>query len=226
MSSGRWEAASGTPLVKEEAPAKRTVSSGRWEAASGGALGSQSGLRAAASSESRLAALRGSSGRTTPAVRILTGEAPAEPVVVSIAARSHDDVLEYTHAFVVSYARGRFRASIVQALSVASYELLGNALNYGSVLGEIVFELIEATESVAVRVSNDAVKVRIDMLCSHLDRVNANPEAVFVEEMGRSVTGGSSKPMLGLVRIVHEARLSLEVYVRGTRLTTLARIAT
>ncbi len=114
----------------------------------------------------------------------------------------------------------------MQPLSVATYELLGNALNYGSVLGEILFQLIESPESVAVRVSNDAVQVRIDMLCTHLDRVGSNPEAAFVEEMGRSVGGGSSKPMLGLVRILYEAKLSLEVYVQGTRLTTVARIAT
>lgn len=50
---------------------------------------------------------------------------------MSVSSRSHDDVLEYTHSFIVSYARRRFRNAIVQPLSVASYELLGNALNYG-----------------------------------------------------------------------------------------------
>ncbi len=212
------------PVVKDGATPKRTISSGKWEVATGSPFPSQSAMRAATSSESRLA-LKGSGKRAAPSVRIVPGDAPAEPAVVSIMARSHDDVLEYTHAFVVAYARSRFRASLVQPLSVATYELLGNALNYGSVLGEIEFQLIETTDSVAVRVSNDTVQVRIDMLRSHIDRLSKSPEAVFVEEMGKSVAGASSKPMLGLARCVHEARLSLEMYVHSTRLTTVARIA-
>lgn len=179
-------------------------------------------MRAATSSEPKLPV---KASRIGPTIRIVTGEPPLEPAVVSILSRSHDDVLEYTHAFVMAYARGRFRASLVQPLSVATYELLGNALNYGSVLGEVSYQLNESPGSVAVRVSHETVQVRIDMLCSHLERVNSNPEAAFVEEMGRSVARGSSKPMLGLVRIIYEAKLSLEVYIAGSRLTTIARMA-
>jgi len=194
------------------------VSSGRWEAVSA----PQSAGRIP-TSESKLAS-KPAGTRAVRTVRVMPGDLPIEPGVVSISARSHDDVLEYTHAFVVAYSRGRFRSAIVQPLSVATYELLGNALNYGSVLGEIAFQLTETPESVAVRVSNDTVPVRINMLCLHVERMSKSPEAVFVEEMGKSVAVGASKPMLGLVRVVHEAKMSLEVYVRGTRVTTIARI--
>jgi hypothetical protein len=155
-------------------------------------------------------------------VRVVTGEAPPERAMITIRARCHDDLLEYTHQFVGSYTRSRFRSGLADGLSVATYELLGNALNYGSVVGDVVFEIVENPRSVAVRVSNETVQVRIDMLCSHLERVGKDPEAAFLEEMRRSTAGGITRPMLGLARVVHEAKLLLEVYVSGTRLTVVA----
>jgi hypothetical protein len=170
----------------------------------------------AASSSARMPAAR-------PArVRVVQAEAPAEPAMVTIRARCHDDLLEYTHKFVGSYTRSRFRAGLADGLSVAAWELLGNALNYGSVLGDVVFEIVETSRSVAVRVSNDTVQVRLDMLCSHLERVSRDPEAAFLEEMRRSTGGGISRPMLGLARIVHESKMILDVYISGPRVTVAA----
>jgi hypothetical protein len=80
--------------------------------------------------------------------------------------------------------------------------------------------------SIEVRVTNDTVPVRVDMLRSHLERLANDPEAAFLEEMRRSVSGGSSKAMLGLARVVHEAKLALELYIAGSRLTVVARVPT
>jgi hypothetical protein len=156
-------------------------------------------------------------------VQILTGDPPEEPSVVSIRSRSHDDALEYTHAFLVAYTQSRYRSVLAQALSVAAYELLGNALNYGSVLGEVKLDLVETPSMVALRVSNETVQVRLDMMRSHLERVKKDPEATFLEEMRRSVAGGIAQPMLGIARVVHEAKLPIEVYFNRTRLTVVAR---
>ena len=215
------------PVPKENAAPSRTLSSGKWSAATANVPESGSSV-AAANSESRLAARAPSSRsiKTSEPVRIALGEMPAEPVLVSVTSRSHDDVLEYTHSFVVAYASRRFRKGLVQPISVATYELLGNALNYGSALGEVVLQLVESPTSIGVRVSNDTVPVRIDMLRSHLERVGKDPESAFLEEMRRSVSGGASKPMLGLARIVHEAKLSIELYIAGTRLAIVARLPT
>jgi hypothetical protein len=155
-------------------------------------------------------------------VRVVMGEAPVEPAMIVIRARCHDDLLECTHKFVGSYTRSRFRSTLADGLSLAAYELLGNALNYGSVVGDVVFEIVETQRSVAVRVSNETVQVRIDMLCSHLERVSRDPEAAFLEEMRRSTAGGITRPMLGLARVVHESKLLLEVYIAGTRVTVAA----
>lgn len=159
------------------------------------------------------------------AVRIVAGDAPVEPAVVMITSRSHDDVLEYTHKFVTAYSRRRFRSGLVEPVSLATYELLGNALNYGSVLGEVAFQLIDSSRFVIVSVSNETVQVRIDMLCTHLERLNKDPESTFLDEMRRSVSGGITRPMLGLARLVHEAKLLLDVYVNGGRVTVRARAA-
>lgn len=74
-----------------------------------------------------------------------------------------------------------------------------------------------------VRVSNDAVQVRIDMLRSHLERLGRDPEGAFLEEMKRSMGGGAGRAMLGLARIVHECKLTLEVHIDGSRIAMAAR---
>jgi hypothetical protein len=164
----------------------------------------------------------GRHARVAERVRVVQGDAPVEPAMVTIRARCHDDLLEYTHKFVGSYTRSRFRGGLADGLTVAAFELLGNALNYGSVLGDVIFQIVETPRMVAVRVSNDTVQVRIDMLCSHLERVSRDPEAAFLEEMKRSTVSGITRPMLGLARVVHESKLLLEVYISGTRVTVAA----
>ncbi|MGH7435253.1 MAG: hypothetical protein ACRENE_06235 [Polyangiaceae bacterium] len=166
-----------------------------------------------------------SMGRVVEPVHISAGVAPPEPAVVEIRSRCHDEVVEYTHAFASAYARSRFRSAVVQPISVASYELLSNAVNYGSAVGEIVFQFIEAPQSVGVRVSNDAVQVRIDMLRAHLERIGRDPEGAFLEEMRRSMGGGAGRAMLGLARIVHECKLTLDVHIDGSHVTIAAREA-
>jgi hypothetical protein len=159
-------------------------------------------------------------------VRVVSGDAPAEPSVVSIASRAHDDVLEYTHAFVASYARNRFLSRAVEPLSVATYELLGNALNYASLSSQVFLQLHEGPSGVAVRVSNETGPARIDMLCAQLDRLSKNAEATFLEEVKRSVAGQGGRSALGLARVVHEAKVGLEVYIVAHRVTVIARINT
>lgn len=218
-----------SPLSKDTTDAQSLGQSGTWKAAGRRAHDSAGGTPAASTSESRLAvrspAAR-SASKATEFVKIVHGEPPVEPIIVGIRSRSHDEVLEFTHAFVVAYTRSRFRGTLAQPLGLAAYELLGNALKYGSVVGEVVFQVLETPKSVAVRVTNEAVQVRVDMLCSHLERVNKDPEGAFLEEMRRSVAGGIPRPMLGLARVVHEAKLPLDVYLAGGRVTVQARALT
>ena len=131
--------------------------------------------------------------------------------------------LEYTHAFVSSYAADHFRGAVAQRLSVGAYELLSNALNFGSVSSDIVLELVEGDSLVGVRVSNEAIAARISMLSEHLLKLRTNAEQTFLEELRRSVTGGIPRPMLGLARVAHEVGLTLEAQVQDRRVTVTAQ---
>ena len=161
--------------------------------------------------------------RKDDAVRIVRAPAPAQTAVVTVTAQPHNELVEYAHPFVAAYAKYRYRAGIVESLGVATYELLGNAVSYSAVFSPVELQVVETPASVAVGVSNDTVQVRLDILCAHLERVNKDPEGTFLEEMRRSMSGDSARPMLGLARVVHEAKLSLDVYVSGKRVTLFAR---
>jgi len=131
--------------------------------------------------------------------------------------------LEYTHAFITAYTADHLRGAVAQRLSVGAYELLANALNFGSVSSDIVIELIESDNMVGVRVANDAISARISMLNEHLLKLKTNAEQTFLEELRRSVTGGIPRPMLGLARVTHEAGLMLDLQVQERRVSVTAQ---
>jgi hypothetical protein len=143
--------------------------------------------------------------------------------LVRILCTAGSGALEYIHAFVTAYAADHFRGAVAQRLSVGAYELLSNALNFGSVSSDIVLELIETDSVVGVRVSNEAIQARISMLTEHLLRLRTNAEQTFVEELRRSVTGGIPRPMLGLARVTHEVGLTLELHVQDRRISVTAQ---
>lgn len=131
--------------------------------------------------------------------------------------------LEYTHAFITAYTADHLRGAVAQRLSVGAYELLSNALNFGSISSDIVIELIESDTMVGVRVSNDAIAARISMLTEHLLKLKTNAEQTFLEELRRSVTGGIPRPMLGLARVSHEVGLTLDLQVNDRRISVTAQ---
>ena len=143
--------------------------------------------------------------------------------LVTLYCNAGSGALEYTHAFINAYATDHFRGAVAQRLSVGAYELLSNALNFGSVSSDILLELIEAENIVGVRVSNEAIQARISMLSEHLLKLHSNPEQTFLDELRRSVTGGIPRPMLGLARVAHEAGLTLTLNVQDRRVTVAAQ---
>ncbi len=143
--------------------------------------------------------------------------------MVSIVLASGEELLEHAHTFIASYARQRYLPTLAQAIGVASYELLSNACAYGSVASEILVELAEGPSGVAVRVTNDAIPARIEMLQQHMKRLAAGAEAMYVEEMRRSMAGGVARAALGLARVTHEAGLALDLRVGERRVTVTAR---
>jgi len=171
------------------------------------------------SSSSRLA-VAGSAGNTLrPGDNaVLNGRS-----LLRVICTAGSGALEYTHAFVTAYTADHLRGAIAQRLSVGAYELLSNALNFGSVSSDIVIELIESETLVGVRVTNDAISARISMLTEHLLKLKNNAEQTYLEELRRSVTGGIPRPMLGLARVAHEVGLTLDVQVQERRVSVTAQ---
>src|SRR3954465_7234306 len=143
-------------------------------------------------------AARGGLGSAGGDRRTAQNEAPPldGTSLVRVVCTAGSGALEYTHAFVSAYATDHLRGAIAQRLSVAVYELLSNALNFGSISSEIVLELIASDSRVGIRVSNQAIPARVSMLADHLLKVNTNAEQTFLEELRRSITGGIPRPML------------------------------
>jgi len=173
--------------------------------------------------------LPSSSSRLAVAGSVGASSRPGEGVVLNgrtllrVVCTAGSGALEYTHAFVTAYTADHLRGAVAQRLSVGAYELLSNALNFGSVSSDIVIELIESETLVGVRVANDAIAARISMLTEHLLKLKTNAEQAFLEELRRSVTGGIPRPMLGLARVSHEVGLTLDLQVQERRVSVTAQ---
>jgi len=144
-------------------------------------------------------------------------------VLVQISSEAGSALLEPMQAFISAYARGKFRAKVAERVGLATWELLDNAINYGSISDDVHYVLAESRDHVDVRVSNDAVPARLAMLNERAARLQHNAAGVFMDEMARSVQGGIPRAMLGLARVCHEAEMQLEVTVEGRRVTVTAR---
>ncbi len=132
------------------------------------------------------------------------------------------DALEATHQFIERYSQSRFANQVAQRLSLATYELLSNAFNFGLLSADVVIELLSSDTRVEVRVTNDAIAARISMLTSHLEKLKQDAGATLLEEMRRSVGGLGARAMLGLARVAHEASFDVDVVVDGRRVTVTA----
>lgn len=136
------------------------------------------------------------------------------------------DLLTPIHAFVEAFASKRFRPNLAQAIALATHELLENALAYGSVSGDVTFELFDHGNQLLLEVENDAVGPRIASLKGRVEALKVNPEATYLEEMQRAMSGRGVRATLGLARICHEAKMQLEVEVEDKRVRVLARCST
>ena len=137
--------------------------------------------------------------------------------LVQILCSAGSNLLEPTHAYLTAYCSGRFGSRTAEKLSLAVYELLANAMAYGS-LGDVVVEILDGP---AVRVANNTTAARIGMLNTHVAKLRIDPAKTLLDEMKRSSTG-TVRPMLGLARVVHEAGCQLDVNVTAQRVVITA----
>jgi len=125
--------------------------------------------------------------------------------------------------FVSRYVHGRFRHVQAEAISLATFELLDNALNFGSISHDVVLELFATTATVDVAVSNHAAPARISMLSQQLERVRRTSAATYAAEVEQG-SSGDALVKLGLARVAHDARMALRLSTDEEQITVTARL--
>jgi hypothetical protein len=132
-------------------------------------------------------------------------------------------LLQPTAEFVRAYANAKYHPRTAERVALASHVLVENAMNYGSVSGSVAYSLVESHTVVEICVSNDSSPGRISSLQGHLDRLKEDAEQVYLQEMGKSMSGSTGRVALGLARICHEAQMDLEFELDASRVTMRAR---
>ncbi len=140
--------------------------------------------------------------------------------LISIGAPADPALLEPTYAYLSAYCFAVLPPQVAQRLNVAVYELYANALRYGTAAGEVRLEIWQSEAGAGLRVSNSVEEPQLGRLQTQVSRVQTDAEAAFSTEMNRFAGSASQPPpMLGLVRVAHEAGLALDLLVDGSRVT-------
>jgi hypothetical protein len=147
---------------------------------------------------------------------------PSEKVLFQIRLETSPQLLGQVVDFISSYAKFRFQPKTAEQIALASNELIENAVSYGSVSNDIVFSLVESKRQIEVRVVNVTSAGRLSNLRAQLEKICVDPEKVYQEELGRSVTGAGGRAALGLARICFEGQLGLVFDVDGYSVTMCA----
>ena len=129
---------------------------------------------------------------------------------------------EYFHGFVSGYAKAVFALNTAEKVTLASQELMENALRYSLMAKGISYELAVSSSEVRVSVGNATIGSRLEMLQAQLQRIQQDREGTYLTELERSTSGQGRRSMLGLVRICHEANMVLKVGVESNDVTVTA----
>ena len=153
------------------------------------------------------------------------GAAAREVELIRVTWDSSPDPGEFLR-FITAYTRGRFSSGLAERVTLASTELLDNALRYGSLARDFSYALKIDDAKVTVSVRNTTVRTRVDMLTAQLRRLDSSPEQVYASELERSLSAGSGRrSMLGLARIRHEAEMRVDVQVSDNEVNVCAYCA-
>jgi hypothetical protein len=141
-----------------------------------------------------------------------SGSFPAAgPALIHVTWDSSPD-LEQFLGFISAYCKGRFSSSLAERITLASTELLDNAVRYGSLARDFSYRLAIEGGYVTVTTQNTTVPARVEMLSAQLRRLEAAPEQVYASELERSMGASSGRrSMLGLARIRHEAEMRIDL---------------
>jgi hypothetical protein len=154
-----------------------------------------------------------------------SGSFPAAtgPALIHVTWDSSPDLQQFL-GFISAYCKGRFSNSLAERVTLASTELLDNAVRYGSLARDFTYRLSLEDGQVTVSMQNTTVPARIDMLTAQLRRLESAPEQVYASELERSMGANSGRrSMLGLARIRHEAEMHIQLQTEANDVTVRAQ---
>lgn len=151
--------------------------------------------------------------------------ARSSKLLLEVRLETSPQLLQQMSDFIGAYSKYRFQPRTAERIALASYELVENAVSYGSVSGDVLFSLLESDHFVEIQVTNDASAGRVTNLRAKLELLQADAEKVFLDEMGKSMSGSGARAALGLARVCHEGQMDLECEVEGNRVTMRAKCA-
>lgn len=144
-------------------------------------------------------------------------------VILRVICEAGSDILESTHAYVTALAKAKFRPAVAERVSLSCWELLSNALSYGSVRRPVILELVDLKSIVELRVANDSIAARCQMLEQRIDQLKRDAKGTYLQEMRRSVSGGLPRATLGLARVAHEGKMELSCTFTQNHVQVIAR---
>jgi len=211
---------------KASVPARRRTPSApvsRHEMSQPGSLPLKSGASSVASSNSGARVVAYSKRSAMRNSQSLEFQIRQEKTLLQIRIETSPQLLQYVGEFAKQYTTHRFHSRTAEKLALASYELVENAITYGSVSGDVVYTLSEADQYIEICVTNDSSNGRLASLRAHLERLRVDAEKVFHDEMDRSIAGTGARAALGLARVCHEAQMDIALEAEGCHVTVRAR---
>ncbi|HRI63902.1 MAG TPA: ATP-binding protein [Polyangium sp.] len=146
-----------------------------------------------------------------------------EQVLLSMRLVPSLQVVDTFRSFVVVYMTRRFSRQLGDKLGTACHELLENAVNHGTSGLDVHVEVrTNSSGGVEILVANECVEERANALHERVQQLVGTNTA----ELYRSALRGSpgTKSMLGLVRVRHEAGMTLEAASEGAQVVVVARM--
>ena len=135
------------------------------------------------------------------------------------------EMLEQVRVFLSAYCQHRFTTGVAEQIGLAANELLENAIRFGRVAQGLELELNTDRQErrVWITVVNHAVPSRIQILREWVDRLSREPGEESLKGLIKRLNSESGPPVhLGLSRLRHEARMTIELEENGARVAVTA----
>lgn len=133
------------------------------------------------------------------------------------------NLVQQISEFVAAFSKLRFLPTTAHRIALASYELVKNAISYGSVTGDVLLSIFETDRCVEVCITNQSCFGRVANLRSKLERLqdaNKRSPEKPVSPVARIGSGG-----FGLARICQDGQMDLECELDGNCVTMRAKCA-